>query len=79
MSHPTKSTKPLSPQETLEHMKNCEAIEWQDRYKNKAYEHGVNHARAWWAKTIADIERRRGYDAAYDLRRRMNKLKETQK
>ena len=55
-------------------MREMEAHEWLDRYREKAYESGKNEARRWWTKTIMDIERIRGKQAADDLRTRMNRI-----
>ena len=55
-------------------MRETEALEWLERYREKAYEHGKNEARRWWIKTIMDIERIRGKEAADDLRNRMNRI-----
>jgi hypothetical protein len=71
----SKSRKPSSSQETLEMMKQAEALEWMDRYREKAYEHGMNHARTWWAKVLYDIRRIRGEKAADELRDRMNRIR----
>ena len=70
----SKSRKPSSSREILELMKEMEAREWMDRFREKAYEHGKNEARRWWIKTIMDIERIRGKDAADDLRNRMKRI-----
>ena len=70
-----KSPKPSSSQEILEYMKECEARDWMDRYREKAYEHGANHARAWWDKVLYDIRRIRGEKAAQELRDRMNRIR----
>lgn len=53
-------------------MKRTEAREWIERYNRKAREDGATQARAWWAITISDIERKRGLDAAIELRNLMN-------
>jgi len=55
-------------------MREAEAMEWIDRYRERAYEHGKTEARRWWIKTISDIERIRGKEAADDLRNRMNRI-----
>jgi len=56
----------------MEHFKDCESREWLARYKKKLLEEGKGEALVWWEKTIKDIERIRGKQAADDLRRRMN-------
>jgi len=58
-----------------EHMRNCEAVEWLARFKEKAHNDGWASAREWWEKTIHDIAKHRGKAAAEDLRQRMNKVK----
>lgn len=60
----------------LEHMKNCEAMEWTWRFKEKASTDGYNKALAWWQGVLRDLERIRGESATLDLRQRMNKLKD---
>ena len=60
----------------LEHMKNCEAMEWTRRFKEKASTVGYNKALAWWQGVLRDLERIRGESATLDLRQRMNKLKD---
>lgn len=66
-------------QETLEHMRQCEAREWIRRYQKKAIEQGSGNAQLWWAKVKSDIEKRRGYDAMLDLVNRMKKERENGK
>lgn len=56
-------------------MRETEALEWLDRYQEQVYQHGRNHARVWWDKTIADIKRIRGEKAANALRETMNRLR----
>ena len=58
--------------ETLLHMRQCEAREWISRHRQKAAEVGMNEANAWWKRVIQDIERRRGLEAADELRKLMN-------
>lgn len=60
----------------LEHLKNCEAMEWTRRFKEKASTVGYNKALAWWQGVLRDLERIRGESATLDLRQRMNKLKD---
>jgi len=66
-------------QETLEHMKQCEAREWISRYKKKTIELGFGNAQLWWAKVKSDIEKRRGTQAMQDLVNRMKKEQENGK
>jgi hypothetical protein len=54
------------------YMRRCEAREWVQRYKRKARVDGAEQARIWWAGIISAIERKRGLDAATELRRLMN-------
>ncbi len=66
-------------QETLEHMKQCEAREWISRYTKKAIEQGSGNAQLWWAKVKSDIEKRRGTEAMHDLVNRMKQERENGK
>ena len=66
-------------QETLEHMKQCEAREWINRYSKKAIEQGSGNAQLWWAKVKSDIEKRRGTEAMLDLVNRMKQERENGK
>ncbi len=66
-------------QETLEHMKQCEAREWMTRYEKKAIELGSGSAQSWWQKVKSDIEKRRGTDAMNDLVNRMKQERENGK
>lgn len=72
MPQAKKSQLPYSSPETLLHMRQCEAREWILRHRQKAAEVGMNEANAWWKRVIQDIERRRGLQAADELRRLMN-------
>jgi N-formylglutamate amidohydrolase len=65
-------TQPYGSPATLMHMKQCEAREWLKRYRAKASTDGAEQANQWWRKTIMDIERIRGLDAATELRHLMN-------
>jgi hypothetical protein len=65
-------TKPYGLPETLAHMRQCEAREWISRWRQKAMTDGVNSSNDWWRKTIMDIKRIRGPEAADELRRLMN-------
>jgi hypothetical protein len=70
----------LSPSELLslrETMTQSEAKEWVRRYRKKTMERGRVEAYNWWQTTLADISKRRGKQAAEDLRNRMNALKES--
>lgn len=53
-------------------MRRTEAREWVRRYRDKAREIGARQAHIWWLGVIADIERKRGQEAALDLRVLMN-------
>ena len=66
-------------QETLEHMRQCEAREWISRYSKKAIELGSGNAQLWWAKVKSDIEKRRGTEAMLDLVNRMKQERENGK
>ena len=66
-------------QETLEHMRQCEAREWISRYTKKAIEQGSGNAQLWWAKVKSDIEKRRGTPAMQDLVNRMKQERENGK
>ena len=60
-----------------ETMNQGEAIEWIRRYKKKIQEDGKREAWNWWRDTLEDIAKKRGQQAAEDLRTRMNELKES--
>jgi hypothetical protein len=62
-----------------ETMTQSEAKEWVRRYRKKTMEYGKSEAYDWWQTTLADIAKRRGKQAAEDLRNRMNALKESSK
>jgi hypothetical protein len=68
------SSERLSLRET---MNQGEAIEWIRRYKKKIQEDGKREAWNWWQITLEDIAKRRGQEAADELRNRMNKLKDS--
>ena len=57
-------------------MNQSEAREWIARYKKKILEEGKREAFNWWTTTLEDIAKKRGQQAASDLRERMNALKE---
>jgi len=63
--------------ETQEEILLCLAMEWKRRYMDKLKTLGKHKASTWWAKTIDDMEKKRGKQFVADLRLRMNKLKET--
>ena len=67
------SSERLSLRET---MNQAEAVEWVKRYRKKSMEDGKREAWNWWRDTLEDIAKRRGPQAAEDLRTRMNSLKE---
>ena len=72
----------LSSQERLnlrETMNQTEALEWIKRFKKKALEEGRGEAHYWFQQVIADIAKKRGQQAADDLRKRMNRIKNEQK
>ena len=58
-----------------ETMRESEAKEWIRRFKKKALEEGGGEAQYWWQQTLADIAKKRGQQAADDLRQRMNRIK----
>jgi hypothetical protein len=53
-----------------------EAQEWVRRYQKKVMEDGKKEAFYWWQITLEDITKRRGQEAADNLRNRMNLLKD---
>ncbi len=63
---------PYNSPETLKNIRHSEAREWLQRYRRKASEDGAAAAQVWWAGIISAIERKRGLDAATELRRLMN-------
>jgi hypothetical protein len=63
---------PYNSPETLKNIRRSEAREWLQRYRRKASEDGAAAAQVWWAGIISAIERKRGLDAATELRRLMN-------
>jgi hypothetical protein len=69
------STKHSISPETLEYMRETEALEWTQRFNKKVSEQGINTARNWWYRTISEIERIRGVAAADELRARMNRIR----
>jgi len=67
----------MTPKE-LEHFKDCEALDWLRRYKEKKSTIGSSKALLWWQGVLKDLERIRGESATLDLRDRMNKLRNKQ-
>jgi len=61
--------------ETIEHMRDCEAREWIQRFKKKKDERGFGGAREWWDDMSEKIRKTRGEKEIQDLRNRMNKFK----
>lgn len=59
----------------LEHLKNCEAKEWLNRYAEKVSTLGSRKAYGWWQGVLEDLRRIRGESATLDLRQRMNRIK----
>lgn len=74
-SQSSPSTKHSISPETLEYMRETEALEWTQRFNKKVSEQGINTARNWWYRTISEIERIRGVAAADELRARMNRIR----
>jgi len=66
-------------QETLEHMRACEAREWMKRYTKKAIELGSGNGQLWWQGVKNDIEKRRGTPTMLDLVNRMKQERENGK
>ena len=56
-------------------MRKLEAREWRQRYRQKTADVGAMQARAWWMETIDQIEKKRGKEAATELRYWMNQEK----
>jgi len=56
-------------------MRKLEAREWLSRYRQKTKDVGAMQARAWWLETISQIEKKRGKEAATELRYWMNQEK----
>jgi hypothetical protein len=67
------STELCALQETLTQ---TEAVEWVRRYRKKVMDCGKKEAFYWWQTTLEDITKRRGQQAADNLRNRMNLLKD---
>ncbi len=71
-SQPESLMQPSGLPATLMHMRQLEAKEWIARYRTKARQVGAAEAQNWWRKTIMDIERIRGLEAAIELKLLMN-------
>lgn len=70
MAFPTQRLAPLIAsisQETITHMRQCEAREWIMRYRKKIGEVGSGQGKAWWAQVKEDIAKRRGKAALDSL------------
>ena len=61
--------------DTEKHRLQTEAAEWIQRFNKVKTESGINAASGWWLATIRDIEKRRGKQAADELRAEMNRIK----
>jgi hypothetical protein len=66
------SSERLSLRETMNQM---EAAEWIKRFSQKLKKDGKTAAWNWWQITLEDIAKRRGQQAANELRDRMNTQK----
>jgi len=66
------SSERLSLRETMRQM---EAAEWIKRFSQKLKKDGKTAAWNWWQTTLEDIAKRRGQQAANELRDRMNNQK----
>jgi hypothetical protein len=60
----------------MDHFKDSEAREWVKRFQKKTLEEGRGEAQYWWQQTLQDIAKKRGQQAADDLRKRMNEQKD---
>lgn len=58
-------------QETITHMRQCEAREWIKRYRKKIGEVGSGQGRLWWEQVKEDIAKRRGKAALDSLVKQM--------
>jgi hypothetical protein len=58
-------------QETVNHMRQCEAREWIRRYRQKIGEVGSGQGKSWWEQVKSDIEKRRGKAALDSLVKQM--------
>ena len=67
------SPMPYTSQETWR--MECEAREWIKRFNQMKADHGLKTAAGWWGRTISNIEKIRGKEAADKLRRKMNELR----
>ena len=66
-------------QETLEHMRQCEAREWMSRYEKKAIERGSASAQLWWQGVKNEITKRRGKTACDALVQRMQEERDSRR
>ena len=74
MAFPTQRLAPSTvsiSQETITHMRQCEAREWIRRYRQKIGELGSGQGRAWWEQVKEDIAKRRGKAALASLVKQM--------
>ena len=74
MAFPTQRLSPLIAsisQETITHMRQCEAREWIMRYRKKIGEVGSGQGKAWWEQVKEDIAKRRGKAALDSLVKQM--------
>ena len=74
MAFPTQRLAPSNvfiSQETITHMRQCEAREWIRRYRKKTGEVGSEQGRLWWVQVKEDIARRRGKAALASLVKQM--------
>ena len=75
MAFPTQRLAPSTvsiSQETITHMRQCEAREWIKRYRKKIGEVGSEQGSAWWEQVKEDIAKRRGKAELDSLVRQMN-------
>jgi hypothetical protein len=82
MAFPTQRLAPSNvsiSQETLNHMKDCEAREWLRRRKEKIGALGLENAKSWWLGVKNDIKRIRGDKGLADLIRRMETQRDNAK
>jgi hypothetical protein len=58
----------------LETLLKTEAMEWLQRYQQKAQQVGKQQAQAWWQGVKLEIERKRGKDGLNTLIAEMNRI-----
>ena len=58
----------------LETLLKTEAMEWLQRYQQKAQQVGKQQAQAWWQGVKLDIEHKRGKDGLNTLITEMNRI-----